>query len=392
MKIMIAVHTYYPEKNGVQQVTQYLAEGLARNHDVLVLTNWQEGMPKKETFQGVNIERLEAHRNILHVFCGDKKKYLDRIQSFNPDALICVCTQSWPFDWTATKLDKLDCITILYTHGYSECFKKYHTWKYLRHGQFGKAFNSILNWIYYGVAYKYIAKYDLVTYLSECEISYWYAKKHNLKNGKVLGNAIEDRFFEPILPEEKKSTQDGIVRFLYVANYAKIKGQEMVLRAFYDAKCDNAELIFCGSNKSEYYKYLIDIKKQLDCNGEKKVTFLYEQTREETWELYRSSDVFVCGSNWEAYSISLCEAMASELAVITTDVGNASTIPNLVLVHSQEEMTHKMEDLYHNDVKRRSLGQALKQYADANCKISDKVNWMEQEIERLCQERRNKVH
>lgn len=39
MKIVFAVHTYYPERNGVQAVTQYLAEGLARRqHDVLIIT------------------------------------------------------------------------------------------------------------------------------------------------------------------------------------------------------------------------------------------------------------------------------------------------------------------------------------------------------------------
>ena len=43
MKIVFAVHTYYPERNGVQAVTQYLAEGLARRqHDVLVITEKKE--------------------------------------------------------------------------------------------------------------------------------------------------------------------------------------------------------------------------------------------------------------------------------------------------------------------------------------------------------------
>ena len=39
MKICISVVTYFPEQNGVQFVTQNLAEGLVKNgHEVTVLT------------------------------------------------------------------------------------------------------------------------------------------------------------------------------------------------------------------------------------------------------------------------------------------------------------------------------------------------------------------
>ena len=39
MKIVFTVHTYYPNKDGVQYVTQYLAEGLAKlGHDITVIT------------------------------------------------------------------------------------------------------------------------------------------------------------------------------------------------------------------------------------------------------------------------------------------------------------------------------------------------------------------
>ena len=39
MKIVVTVHTYWPARNGVQYVTQYLCEGLAaKGHDVTVIT------------------------------------------------------------------------------------------------------------------------------------------------------------------------------------------------------------------------------------------------------------------------------------------------------------------------------------------------------------------
>ena len=39
MKIVFTTHTYWPRKDGVQYVTQYLAEGLAKDgHEVIVFT------------------------------------------------------------------------------------------------------------------------------------------------------------------------------------------------------------------------------------------------------------------------------------------------------------------------------------------------------------------
>lgn len=49
MKIVFTVHTYYPEKNGVQVVTEYLAEGLAKKgHDIHVITSLVSGEKKKQ--------------------------------------------------------------------------------------------------------------------------------------------------------------------------------------------------------------------------------------------------------------------------------------------------------------------------------------------------------
>lgn len=48
MKILISVHTYYPDKNGVQMVTQYIAEGLAKKHEVKVITELKKIILEKK--------------------------------------------------------------------------------------------------------------------------------------------------------------------------------------------------------------------------------------------------------------------------------------------------------------------------------------------------------
>ena len=55
MKIIFTVHTYYPNSDGVQYVTQYLAEGLAKKgHEVTVLTVNSE-RTKEYKHNGVNV-------------------------------------------------------------------------------------------------------------------------------------------------------------------------------------------------------------------------------------------------------------------------------------------------------------------------------------------------
>ena len=96
LKIMILVATYYPLQDGVQIVTQYVAEGLAKKHEVLVVTALQHGQERQSQRNGVMIERYHAVRNPYTMkFGGEKRKVLRRIREFEPDILIIVCVQTW---------------------------------------------------------------------------------------------------------------------------------------------------------------------------------------------------------------------------------------------------------------------------------------------------------
>lgn len=106
MKILISVHTYYPDKNGVQMVTQYIAEGLAKKHEVKVITELKENYLRKEIYNNVSIERIKIN-SFDGKFTGEKNKYLSFIKDYNPKVLIVVCTQSWPFDWVMHKLNDM---------------------------------------------------------------------------------------------------------------------------------------------------------------------------------------------------------------------------------------------------------------------------------------------
>ena len=85
MKIVITTATYYPKTDGVQQVTQYQAEGLAKKgHEVIVITSEEEGLKEYEIYNNVEIYRINAH-NFYYWHKGNKKEFQkakDRAERF----------------------------------------------------------------------------------------------------------------------------------------------------------------------------------------------------------------------------------------------------------------------------------------------------------------------
>lgn len=384
MRIMFAVHTYYPAHNGVQAVTQYIAEGLAKKHEVMVLAEKKNLYCEAEVHNRVQIKRIEVWQK-NNRFYGERERYLKTIEKFVPDVLVCVCTQSWPFDWIISELDSLKCKKVLYTHGYTAYLEKYPLIKDLVNGRL-RAFQYHFYWKkYYDKAYKYIRKFDKVTYLSENNSANRYAKKHFLKNGIVVGNAVEKEFFENcVLDDEKHFDENRRIQFIYVANYDDNKNQKEVLEAFYETHLENARMVFVGGKNNEYYRELCKLNKQKSiADRSRDVEIMYGLPRERIGELLSESDVFVCGSKHEEFPIMLCEAAAKGLAIISSNVGHAKEMPGCMVVENMDEMIEQMKDIAKNMMLRKDNGMKLRYYAQKNCRIKDKISEFETMLEEL---------
>lgn len=384
MKILISAHTYYPDHNGVQMVTQYMAEGLAKKHEVLVLTETKGKYVREEIHENVRIERIDVKVE-KSGFSGEKDRYFQRIKEYEPDIFICVCTQTWTFDWIVEKLDEIPCKKVLYTHGYSGYMEHYPVVYDLLHGKL-HALEYHRKWKkYYDRAHIYIEKFDLVTYLDANNSAAVYAEKYGLKNGIIMENAVDDRIFEnPVSEREQDPDAERPLRYLYIANYDENKNQKMILDAFYKISPEHKELIFIGSRKNEYAEMLIRTAGELDLkNGRHEVRILYGLEREETIKMLGEADVFVCGSRKEQYPIVLCEAAAKGLPIITTDVGHAAAIPGAVIVTDESEMAEQMQRLYDDTELCRELGKKNREYALSHYRIGEKVREFEEQLERL---------
>lgn len=380
MRILFAVHTYEPEANGVQMVTKYLAEGLAKKHEVFCLTDRKKDsdgqlLPEAEMINNVQVYRRqmtdeetseEEHRN----------RYMAIIRDVNPDVLIVVCTQIWTFDLIKNHLDLITCKKILYTHGFSHL--KWTVGSVLKNNLVRRTLRAIpteLRYVKHGYDYyknlaPILAKFDYVTYLSDTDDSYKWAQEHGLNNSVVITNACDDWFFENAKKTYEIDSDEHPLTFIYVANYEKRKNQKLLVEAFCKADIDDARLIMIGRGDEEYYR---QVKQLIETN---KIIAEYNVPREKVLEYYLEADIAVTTSHWEAFSITLCEAAALGMPIISTDVGNASCFDGIVLANTVDEIAEAMKSMRNVKV-REEHGNKLQKFAEANCKVDSRVEALE---------------
>lgn len=398
MRIMFAVPCYWPSQDGVTIITSYLAGGLAaKGHDVFVLTSAGNGglqvLSEEDSHDGVKIRRMRVHtRWPLFIKGRDKKStkavYRKAVQDFAPDVLVVVCAQTWTLDWILPCLKNLDCVKIFYSHGYSAWKTDVSCGSYLKKRDVVGAWAAYRADRYYKKLHRYIRLFDRTIYLSEDSNAAVYAKQYGLTNGRVLKNAIDDRFFDEDMRhgyEEK-----ACISYLFVANYNQNKNQEMLIRAFGEAKIGKSRLVLVGFEENAYYERLLEvIREKVDGQPDKEVQFCIHVSRDTVIDLYRTCDVFTCSSLSENYPIVAHEAAATGMPVISTNVGIYDRIDGAYIVEDTAQMRRAMEELYHDAEERARRGQAAYEWVcGQGCRIRDKVEWMERDMRELLEKKR----
>ena len=371
MKIVITVNTYHPLKDGVQFVTQYHAERLAqKGHEVVVLTV-NHGHSNEEVHNKVKIVRFDI--SVKHtLYFGERKKYINRLREelLSADALINVCAQTATTDWCFPILKDIKCKKILYMHGmHSHKFTKHDlvSLKALAH----KIWNNARWNTYYKLSGKYFKQYDHIVQLHENDYANTYFdKKYHIKS-VVIENAADDLFFEPEINKENY--------IINVSNYLPRKNQELLLRAFYKGNIDNKYgLILIGGEANKYYHRLLSLRKKLENRyGHKNVKILYGLNREETIKKIKKAGLYVQTSAWEAFPISIIEAMASGTPFISTDTGIVKYLPGGIVANSEQDISYWIKLLLNNQKLSALYGEIGNTYAKNKLSIDNKVNDLE---------------
>lgn len=369
MKILIVSGQYYPQKNGVQNVTQYQAEGLVqRGHQVTVVTSIRHSSVEYEWHNGVEIVRIDAFTDFMLYF-GDRRRYLQLLREYakKVDVIMTVCIESWATDWVFPIVDELDCAKVMMIHGIHDF--RWSTFKNRSWYGFARKIWGDIRWRpLFFKNWKQIKKYDKILQLHEEDFATQYFRKHGVKNQSVLYNAVDDEFFE-LCPEKEN-------QIINVGTYSPGKNQLACLEAFYKTQVSNWKLILIGSTANDYYEKVVQYRAELEeMYGHKNVEIKVNISRAETIEEIKKSKIYLLTSISEMFSVSLLEGMAAGCAWISTNVGVNKYLPGGVICDTTSEMAAAIEKIADNEWK--TMGLCGKNFVSENCNKKKQVEKLE---------------
>lgn len=381
MKIIVTCHSYYPNNDGVQFVTQYLCEGLAKKgHEVTVVTNYYENrnMVKEEKHNNVKIIRIDAKtKHTIHH--GDKNGYVQLIKylSQENDYMINVCTQCATTDWLLKELDSIKIPKILYLHSIWDFKYKKDDFNSIK-SLLSKIWGNIRWKFYYSRNGKYFKKYKYVTQLHAMDYTtLFFEKKYGIKS-IIIENAAEPSFFDS---KYNKSIDLPEKYILNVSNYLKRKNQLKCLKLYLNSSIpEDWELILIGSQKNSYserIKMEYEEYKKKNPKSKKKVQILYGVPRENISTYVKKAKIYFMTSKWEAFPISLVECMAAKVPFISSNVGIVRYLPGGVVCNSNEDYFYWLNEFTKNEQKRIEYGKIGYLEAKEKFSIDEKVNQLE---------------
>lgn len=359
--IVITVPTYYPLKDGVQNITEYYAENLAKKYKVHVITEWREPLQREEDYCNVHITRVrvESHRIGFNAI---NEEDAEQVAGYlkEADVIINVCLQTALTDFSLPLLGECKAYKILHMHGMAE-FSFPQIPKITMHDLIRWMYNNTYWRLYYARINNMLKTYQICIHLHKKDPSYRLFNKIGIQN-TVLENGV-------IWKNSSSNKKQQEKYILCVSRYTDAKNQRFIVEAYMQSNAP-IDLIFIGNSDNKYLRYLKQyearIRKHLGPKANKKsIHYLVNVPREETEEYIKNSYIIVNGSKTEKYPVTICEAMKAGVPFVSTDVGIVKYLPGGYVVTSEKEMTEKINVLTTDAEAYRSLARAGEEYAES---------------------------
>ena len=288
VKIVQVCPRYYPYIGGLESHVENISRRLAKKYDVSVFTTDSSGkLPGKEEINGVTIRRFRcfAPSEAYHFSLG----LLKELKKVKFDIVHGHAFHAFP----------------LFFSRYAQRQKYVVTPHY--HGIGHTAIRNCLLKLYKPVGKKALEEADKIICVSNYEKTSL-LNDFKLEEEKVvtIPNGVDMERFKNL-----KKERSHLKRILYVGRLEKFKGIDYLIRSL--PKLDH-DVFLEIVGKGRYEKHLVKLANNLGLK--KKVIFQQNLSRAKLMESYAKADLFVYLSKYEAFGISVAEALASRTPCI----------------------------------------------------------------------------
>ncbi len=173
------------------------------------------------------------------------------------------------------------------------------------------------------------------------------------KKARVIPNGVDTMRFRP----RKSANRKPVV--LFCGRLLTIKGLDILIRSMRDVlRTDECEFVFAGSGNITHWR------QKMDPLSRKHAKFLQYVKYEDIHRLYNHADILVLPSLSETLPLTIIEAMASGLPVISTPVGGIPELVQqgktgyLVPVGDSARLSERIRSLLRDESLRAKMGSA----------------------------------
>lgn len=390
MKIVFTTHTYWPRKDGVQYVTQYLAEGLAKQgHKVIVFT------PQNTSNETI----FEIHNEVCvirpffaqkyTIYWGKNESYKELLLRECEDANCLInCAVQSPFNnFVLPLLKVIPCGKILYLHGgYDYGFPKNLRLKAI----IKKILLNIRWYLFYHRNAKRFSNYDLMINITNDNLNDTFFTKLGVEvETRIVNNAVED--FSSVYASDELYVKYPFLDqrfFLDVANFNERKNQIMLIKAFdkyQNETHSDIQLVLVGGTVGNDGKAYVEECKALisDLESKDQIYILENLSRDDTRVIIKKSYCATMTSTYEVYPIFLAEALTCAHPFISTNVGSVSEMKGGLIVETVHDFAEKMKIIDEDKELYNSLSCIGKKFAEKNFSQEEKISELERMIRNL---------
>ena len=314
MKIGFLINYFYPLKGGVENNCFYLARELAKTNEVHVFTSLLPNTKKYEIIDNIHVHRYKTlfrYRYYLSFTPG-----LINILSYKLDVLHVHSFGFFYHDLILILKKILSKTKLINTpHGPFMVLKYYNF--------FQKSFKAILGNFERRIANKF---YDAVIQVNPEQ--YKWLIKYGIKKNKIYftPNGIPQDAFKKVDTKNfiKKYNLKNKFVISYLGRIQEYKGLDQVIKILPRLN-KNVVFLVMGKDAGDLER-LRNLTSNL--NVQDKVIFTDEVSEDDLLAGLSLSKIFILSSEWEAFGISILEAMAQGNAIISTNTEGGKFLIN----------------------------------------------------------------